>query len=272
MTRRSMMGATCAVLLVGVAVVGGLPTRAATTPPADSGVNAPPVIVPPIERGAVAGVTPGDWTARWWRWAMSQHVAPYRDPDGRLCEIGQQGPVWFLAGTTGTFAAQRRCVVPEGRHLLVPIINMVYWQPSGTSVPCAELQADAAVNNDRLLSAVVVLDGQSMGDMRRHRVRTDGCFRMVPSDAGSRLGAADGYWLMLKPLARGRHTLEVGANYGPSGTGYGGMVQNFSYVIDVGGPSLLGDARDVSGRRHARPVLSWHRAPQRATAADATPW
>ncbi len=190
----------------------------------------------PLADGPVAGVGLGEWTARWWRWASAQSVAPYLDRDGRLCEIGQQGPVWFLAGTDGTFKPHRTCVMPEGKHLLVPVINMVYWGPRGRDVPCRELQAGAALNNDRLAGAIVVLDGRTLG---RLRLRSDGCFRMDPDNPRSRLGAADGYWLMLKPLPHGRHTLVVSASYGESGDKYGGMRQDFEYVLDVGGKVLL---------------------------------
>lgn len=193
----------------------------------------------PLVHGMVEGASLGEWTARWWRWAHGQWVAPYLDPDGRFCEVGQAGPVWFLAGTDGSFDPLRECVVPEGKHLLVPVINMIYWQPRGTATPCSELQQGAAVNNDRLASAVVLLDGEPLGDIRLRRVRSEGCFPLEPGDPDSRLAAADGYWLMLAPLPRGRHTLVVSANYRESDTGYGGMRQNFEYVLDVGSEVLL---------------------------------
>ena len=66
---------------------------------------------------------------------------------------------------------------------------------------------------------------------------------MDPSDPTSQLAAADGYWLMIKPLTRGRHILVIGANYGASAAAYGGMNQNFEYVLDVGGSILLGGVK-----------------------------
>lgn len=195
----------------------------------------------PLESGAVEGRSAGAWTAQWWRWAFSQPLAPYLDPDGRLCELGQDGPVWFLAGTDGTFRPRRECQVPEGKYLLVPVINMIQMQRAGSANPssCKQLQAGAAVNNDKLRSAVAMLDGKSLGDVQLRRVRSDGCFRMDPDDPDSRLAAADGYWLMIKPLPRGQHTLVVGANYGAPGEPFGDMNQNFEYVLDVGGKALL---------------------------------
>ena len=51
-------------------------------------------------------------TARWWQWAMAAPVEPYLDPDGRLCAMNQDGPVWFLAGTRSV-----GCGKPEAHRI-----------------------------------------------------------------------------------------------------------------------------------------------------------
>jgi hypothetical protein len=185
----------------------------------------------------VGGESFGALTARWWQWAHAAEFPPYLDPDGRVCTIGQGGPVWFLAGTNGTFEPTRRCVVPSGKHVLLPVINMMHLNPydGPRQRTCAELQAAAAVNNDGLRSAIVSIDGEAVADVAQYRVRSDGCFRIDAGDATSPLAASDGYWLLLKPLPNGRHTIRVGANYGVRDSGYGLLRQNFEYVIDVGG-------------------------------------
>lgn len=196
-----------------------------------------------LVHGAVEGRSLGEWTAQWWRWAFSQPVAPYLDPDGSWCAMGQEGPVWFLAGTNGQFTPKRHCVVPEGKYLLVPIINMSMRRSKLTRAGCREMQESVAVNNNHLASAVVMVNGQLLRDARRQRVRSDGCFQFDPEDETSMWMAADGYWLMLKPLPRGRHTISVGANYGaPGDEGYGSFQQTFEYQLDVGGHTLLSDA------------------------------
>lgn len=187
----------------------------------------------------VEGESFGALTARWWQWAERMPIAPYYDPDGRLCEEEQSGPVWFLAGTDGTFNAKRECVVPAGRHILVPVINMRTSNPRrhGTvlPLPCAVLQESAAVNNERLGSAIALIDGVPVTGVARYRVRSDGCFPLQSYAEDGVLTAADGYWLLIKPLPAGRHTLAIGANYANDEDGYGRMVQNFEYVLHVGG-------------------------------------
>lgn len=215
------------------------------------------VLLPPDAK--VGGESFGQLTSRWWQWATAMPIAPYQDPDGRLCEYGQEGKVWFLAGTDGSFNAQRECVIPADRHILVPVINMRYSNPRrhGTDalpIPCKVLQESAAVNNERLASAVAFIDGVPVTDVARYRVRSDGCFPIDADDDTSASTAADGYWLLIKPLPPGRHTLTVGANYAAGEGGYGTMVQNFEYVLHIGGRTDLA-LRDDAWR--AGPRLRW---------------
>jgi hypothetical protein len=231
------------------ACVGTAAASVAASPqPAATAANPP-------ER--IDGIALADWTGRWWQWAFAfpDGLEPYRDRDGRLCDLGQSGPVWFLAGTDGRFDARRTCRVPEGRHLLVPVINMIHYGPISGALarPCDALQKAAATNNDHLRSAVALLDGEALPASAVLRLRTTRCFDPFPGadpgadpgkdaeeEAGSGLhAAADGYWILLPPLPAGRHVLSIGANYAaPGDEGHGSMVQNFEYTLDVGEPTI----------------------------------
>ena len=193
--------------------------------------------------GKVGKETFAALTARWWRWALSVPVKPYLDPDGRFCEVGQEGPVWFLAGTDGSFSAKRHCAIPEGKFLLIPVINMIHFDDNPDALhsdpfTCVELQEGAAVNNDRVARTLVMIDHVPIPRVTDYRVRSEGCFHLDPDDPASPLVAADVYWLLLKPLPAGRHTISVGANYNSDDSGYGKMVQFFQYTLVVGGDSI----------------------------------
>lgn len=129
--------------------------------------------------------------------------------------------------------------MPEGKHVLLPVINMISYGVNGDE-SCRYLQRGAAMNNDNLVSAVVMLDGKPLPEVRKRRVSSDGCFHMDPDDNTSMQAAADGYWILLDPLPRGRHTLSVGANYDTrQGGDYSGMQQSFEYVLYVGGKGYM---------------------------------
>ena len=76
----------------------------------------------------------GQLTADWWKWiiAIPSEINPLLDDTGEDCGVNQQGPVWYLVGTPGdtetgnltTGDAERDCVIPEGKKILFPIINV----------------------------------------------------------------------------------------------------------------------------------------------------
>lgn len=60
----------------------------------------------------------------WLRWALAQpyHEGSIADTTGEKCALGQQGPVWYLAGTFGG-PVVRECDVPAGKKLFFPLVN-----------------------------------------------------------------------------------------------------------------------------------------------------
>ena len=74
--------------------------------------EAVPMVLPP--GSTVVGKTIGEWTAEWWKWAFSQSVPndAFTDATGANANVGQSGPVFFVAGTTGG-TATREFTVPK---------------------------------------------------------------------------------------------------------------------------------------------------------------
>lgn len=177
---------------------------------------------------AVGGVAQAEWAKRWWQWAgrfPGNNDRPYVDPDGRRCAQFQgDDAVWFLAGTDGNFEALRTCSIPAGKHLFVPLIN--WFAVEGD---CARKTDDAKRFGDHVLTGLVILDGRPIGDFKRMRAASGGCFDAFP---GQPAGATDGYWLMLSPLPAGSHQLAITAAYRDGGKQ---MLQNFQYKLEVEG-------------------------------------
>jgi hypothetical protein len=218
---------TLAVVALAAALAGTV-HAAAPTPwlPADARVD---------------GTTQAVYAARWWQWAnrVRPGVRPYQDPTGALCALNQAGPVWFLAGTDGTDRPTRACTIPAGKHLFLPVINMLANAVPGTPRDCAQVQADAAANNDGPVEATVTVDDATITDVRPFRQRTD-CFDafgdadyLRGQGALYRPAAADGYWLMLRPLSPGRHRITVRARYDHRGDDFGDLEQAFEYWLEV---------------------------------------
>ena len=60
--------------------------------------------IAPIDSEIITVKTYADLGSEWWQWAVQAPATdnPLLDEDGSNCRVGQQGPVWFLAGTQGS--------------------------------------------------------------------------------------------------------------------------------------------------------------------------
>ena len=203
-------------------------------------------MTPTPPQARVAGKSAAEWSAAWWQWAFMQPEGrrAYDDPVGVMCEQGQKGSVWFLAGTSGKDVAKRRCRVPKGKYLFFPVINMLMFSPRGRHLACADVQAGASANNDHLQYAIVKLDGVAVADVARFRAHSEQCFDVfarapyIDDSSAYAPAASDGYWLMIEPPAPGRHRISVRANYVNPHEAFGKMIQYFDYDIDIVDPTI----------------------------------
>jgi hypothetical protein len=181
-------------------------------------------LIPPAK--AIAGASQEEWSKRWWHWALSfdDEDSPVADADGSLCANGQSGPVWFLAGTYGTGRAVRSCRVPAGKTLFFPLANFIAFPPDDEREACASLMLRAEQLTDAPAALVLELNGRRFTGLEAHRQATRGCFLVAPDDDAP--AAANGYYVALGPLKRGRYTLNFGAIL-PS------LSQAVTYTLDV---------------------------------------
>ena len=125
------------------------------------------------------------------------------------------GPVWFLAGTTAkTHWAERRCIIPSGKAILFPIIVSQF---SYSEVPSIKTDEELISYTARdivcwsLLEATI--DRLKLHGLEKYRIQF-GPFDLSLSEnniwnirAGSTKAASDGFWVFLKPLKDGDHTI-----------------------------------------------------------------
>jgi len=195
-----------------------------------------------IETGdTLQGRTQAEYANTWWQWAVSMPDAqsPIKDRSGVRCAVNQAGPVWFLAGGFGTSRISRECRIPSDRHIFFPVINMLYY-PSGEgpAPTCDSVKLHAAMNNRYLKSFKVTIDDHSYVNPAFFRRSSADCFDLIARKPGTYTpstvfpSATDGYWVMLRPLSPGRHTLSFRAEYNRPGASYGAMIQDIEYTID----------------------------------------
>ncbi len=186
--------------------------------------------------------------SQWTNWLVKEPIAtnPAFDPDGRFCDRNQEGRVWFLASTFEG-VADRTCEIPAGKAIFLSLGGaFLSFAPEFPAAgdPCLQRattleKVRCDVNNDvpvaPSISFSVTLDGAPVEDLFAFRTqsqpggftlraRTHSFLTDLGFPAGNRFPAvADGYFLFLKPLRPGTHTLnlrmvnpdqsETGVNY-----------------------------------------------------------
>lgn len=175
------------------------------------------------------------WSEGWWRWALGLPVAGHpfiqRGFDCNNADNGQSGPVWFLGFSSVPPLVKRSCTIPAGTAVLAVPGNVEcsslepsFYSEGGTGGQsaverrdCAKFYADHIVKS----SLFCTIDGRDLvanfGDFRFQS--TDFTFsppeHWIFGDNGGGTGkaASDGYWVMLKPLSSGLHTLSCGGQF-----------------------------------------------------------
>ena len=163
------------------------------------------------------GLTYGQWTAKWWQWLASipTDTNPAVDEDGRNAAVNQTDPyVWFLAGTVGGKSVHRECMAPARRSILFPVIN---YEMNPLEKPelktGTELIRHVIEDEDDIINLEATIDGRGVPIFR---VRSDPplfSLALPPdnlfntSSGGTTNATSDGYWVFLKSLEPGEHSL-----------------------------------------------------------------
>lgn len=188
--------------------------------------------------GTTAGNGYEEWAARWWQWMTSIPKAENpQNNDGTVdCTLGQQGPVWFLAGAPTGVTAERWCTVQQNKPLFFPLLNAVYYNGPGENATVAEkrdvldgvlsdlvpgLFADFGFPGTRACQLFVEVDGLPATSFApAARVQSPPFYfdsgdgpNTLPPGIVDEEAVTDGFWAMLPALAAGEHTLRFGGRF-----------------------------------------------------------
>ena len=188
------------------------------------------------------GRTASALSVAWWQWAESfpDGEGPVDNRTGANCALGQTGKVWFLAGGFGSSKIQRTCRIPAHKSIFFPVINMVYWRARDSHAEtCKIARHDASLNNRTPPDLYVEVDGVPVKDVLAYRATTPKCFdlfKRVPSTVphyNAYPSASDGFWILLRPLSKGTHTIKFGGKYHNDIAALGNMQQDIEYTAIV---------------------------------------
>lgn len=232
----------------------------------------PPPLVAPIHTEP-EGQTYGRWAAAWWQWALGIPAAtnPLTDTTGEHCTERQVDKVWFLAGSISTSPVVRACEIPAAKSLFFPLINTIYG---------AFLNDPADIRTEEFVRAAgsctepaqisVSIDGFELPEPLRFFTGVPGsqspffnvqmppgnlvcsestppiCHELVLSPS-----AEQGYYLFVRPLSPGTHTIRwVASGCVP------GLSQDVTYDLTVN--PLIDDRNDGIQPRTSGPNIPPH--------------
>jgi hypothetical protein len=186
-----------------------------------------------------------DWSAAWHQWADSMPAKKHPLFDTASCSEGQSGPVWFLGGRFCAIdinpecenaPAVRTCDIPEGVALYFPVLNSACLDAEAANGLCLEagpfipqMRKVIADIIDQTTGLQVTVDGERIeGNLRKKfRVQSNVYTSLLPEGnlyqalgepvivKGSYVGVGDGVYVMLKPLKKGNHTLNLKGSFPP---------------------------------------------------------
>jgi hypothetical protein len=205
-----------------------------------AGTLGDPAVVPVDATPAAAfGRTYDQWAAAWWQWTLSVPASMNAtlDTTGAYAGVGQSGPVWFLGGLFGGGTVTRSFTMPAGTAIFIPVYQWIFGatvgdcRPSNPGVACQvpALKASAAAAATSIQAMQVTVDGQAVASLTQYRAQSPGAFPVtlpdgnvlqlfgLPDPAGTYAPqVADGYWLLLQPLAPGQHAIRVAGTPDPN--------------------------------------------------------
>jgi hypothetical protein len=170
------------------------------------------------------------------------------DPTGAFSSLGDQGRVFFLAGSFGDGAVTRTATVRPDQYLFFPLANGVTTElDSSYGTSDAEMIQDVIEYVGDGSDFFVELDGVDLSG----GADLNGWLQLSPTAfllnfppggiftdddySGPIRSVQRGWWLMLAPLEAGKHTLMFGGTATSNGiyTGFGPNVQDLTYELTV---------------------------------------
>ncbi|AJX30737.1 hypothetical protein [Burkholderia oklahomensis] len=196
------------------------------------------------------GLSYGDLSAAWWQWLFAIPTGPGTDQNPQdqgsgsvNCSINQTAPVLFLTGSGSGTAVNRTCSsnISTTTSFLFPLINVECSTQDQPPFHCTDAAscrrcAESFANLIDPSSLTASVDGISLLNPPTQNFRAESPFfnfttpsnNILGSKGGPGMSVSDGYWVMLKPLPPGKHTVTFRGSI-PSFN----FTQNVTYTITV---------------------------------------
>ena len=210
----------------------------------------------------VNGKTIAEWTQDWWTWALHlpDDANAFEDLSGEFAGQGDVGRVFFVAAGAGSdqnpddvvFSADRAFSVPVNKPLLLPVLNWLGSIPQDAADEAGLTTLVEETIRGWVVDLFVRIDGVPVEDLEAHFAVTD-LFALgslgedtlganefgLPANTEISEAKAAGYWLVVRGLDLGEHTLEFGGSFDFDGDGVVDFTLDITDTIRVVPPGHL---------------------------------
>jgi hypothetical protein len=150
----------------------------------------------------------------YWDWLFDRDAAqnPTLDRTGALCSFHQGAKYWYLAGGAEADRIERRCTIPYGMPVVVPVMSFVlqFTKPED----CEANVKVASLAPFTFQNSFLEIDGKRFDRLQDYSASWSACTPFVTggkrtSDQALWLGL----WVPLQPLPRGEHVITFGGRF-----------------------------------------------------------
>jgi hypothetical protein len=173
----------------------------------------------PLE-AAPYGQSIAQWAAAFWKWGLEYPFAghPFTDDPSFVFAARQSGRVWFWAAPDEE-GFSRTVTIPEGIAIFLSMLDVeasTLEDPPFYGATAADQAKIAAFYASRIGDLFLELDGSPVTSLPTSPIASPQITVDVPTPwifgdtGGTGTSSAAGYYVMIKPLPRGTHTIHYG--------------------------------------------------------------
>jgi hypothetical protein len=193
------------------------------------------------------GLSYEEHVKNFWKWIISFPIdkSPWNDATGANCDNGQSktnSSVFYLSGNGGGTSV-RTCKVPAGKGLFIPVSPMEVSDKEAPNRSVEDLHKIAKKDQDSVTSLYLKINDKeySRADLSKYRIHPGVIEVTFPKNAifgateGISKAAADGYYVITEPLAKGTYTIQYKSSLICPGTDClePNFAQDVKYIITV---------------------------------------
>ncbi|MXN73298.1 hypothetical protein GR157_00925 [Burkholderia sp. 4701] len=179
------------------------------------------------------GKTYSEWEVSFWQWALaiplppdSPYMHPFTDCTNRPISAGQSGNVWYWSAPDlpDEICNQSATIIPAGTSIFLTMLDVEASSLDDPTTPFHQTTAAGQTATAKSFASDIrdvfcTIDGVPVENVTAFRTLTAPFSFSAPtpwvfgSVGGSGTAVGDGYFLLLKPLSAGSHTIHYGGKF-----------------------------------------------------------